>query len=97
MRNILLTAISSILLLVGLISMLTPIPGGIFLVAGSLTTLICTSPTARLCLQSLRSRTGWVDKVFLWLEKKIGQRIEFVGDALRRTRPGNSEDKLERE
>jgi len=95
MKNLFLSAISSILLLAGIVSLLTPIPGGVFLIAGSLTALICTSPIARFCLRSARTRVGLVDKIFLWLEKKVGQRIEFVGDALRRTRPGNTEDKQE--
>ena len=74
--------------------MVTPIPGGTFLIAGGLTTLICTSPRARLCLRFFRSRFGFLDKLFVWLENKVGTRVAVVGNALRKTRPDNDEDEV---
>ncbi len=92
MKNFILSVLSSILVLIGVVSMVTPIPGGTFLIAGGLTALICTSPRARLCLRHARGRFGFFDKTFLWLEKMVGERVPVVGNALRKTRPGNDED-----
>jgi hypothetical protein len=87
MLNIIISAIASALLLLGLVSMVTPIPGGTIMIATSLTALICTSPRARSCLRFMRARIVWLDKSFYWLEEKVGARIGFIGDALRKTRP----------
>jgi len=67
--------------------MVTPIPGGTLLIAGGLTALICTSPTARYCLMWIRSRVNWFNKLMFWLEAKVGSRIKTMGVALGKTRP----------
>jgi hypothetical protein len=85
--NIIISAIASALLLLGLVSMVTPIPGGTIMIATSLTALICTSPRARSCLRFMRSRIEWFDKFFFWLEDTVGERIGFIGNALVKTRP----------
>jgi hypothetical protein len=87
MVNFIVVVITSLTLLIGLVSMVTPIPGGTLLIAGSLTALICTSPRARRCLQILRTRLEFLNKGILWVEEKVGNRIGIVGNALRQTRP----------
>jgi hypothetical protein len=67
--------------------MVTPIPGGTFLIAGSLTALICSSPLARRCLQVMRTKINWFNKSVFWIEAKVGNRIGIVGRALKQTRP----------
>ena len=67
--------------------MLTPIPGGTILIAGGLTALICSSPSARYCLMWLRTRANWFNKTMFWLENKVGTRVKVVGGALARTHP----------
>jgi len=74
-------------ILFGLVSMLTPIPGGTILIAGGLTTLICSSPSARYCLMWIRARVSWFNKLIFWLEKKVGVRIKIIGAALGKTHP----------
>ena len=74
-------------ILLGMVSMVTPIPGGTLLIAGGLTMLICSNPTAQYCLMWMRSRVNWVNKAMLWLECKVGTRIQVMGDALLKTRP----------
>jgi len=92
MLNLLVTVIASLLLLLGIVSMVTPIPGGTVIIAGSLTALICSSPTARSCLRFMRTRMNWFDKVFFWLEDKVGTRITVIGNALRMTHPTKAEN-----
>jgi hypothetical protein len=93
MVNFIISIVASVVLLFGLVSMVTPIPGGTFLIAGSLTALICSSPFARRCLQVMRTKMNWLNKGILWVEAKVGDRIGIVGRALRQTRPlANQED-----
>ncbi len=88
MPNLVITIVASMTLLLGMISMVTPIPGGILIVAASLTALICTSPRARKVLQFLRIRIEWFNNMFLWMENKIGNRVAIISTALHQTRPG---------
>jgi hypothetical protein len=87
MRNIIVTVFASIVLVIGMISMVTPIPGGTLMIAFSLTSLICTSPRARFCLKAIRTPVSLLNKAFMWLEGKVGDRIGVVGVALRMTNP----------
>ena len=70
--------------------MLSPIPGGVILLAGGLTLLICTNPSAQFCLKWMRTKINWFNKTIFWLEDKVGIKIKVMGDALKLTRP--SED-----
>jgi hypothetical protein len=87
MKSLVLTIIASFTLLIGLISMLTPIPGGIFIVAFSLTSLTCTSPRARSIILYMREKNNFINKIFFILEDKVGSRITIIGDALKQTQP----------
>ena len=87
MKNLFLTFSASFVLLLALISMLTPIPGGIFLIAISITSLTCTSPRARTIIQYIREKNNFMNQMFFLLEDKVGSRITIIGDALKLTRP----------
>lgn len=87
MINLIVTVFASVVLLIGIVSMVSPIPGGVVMIAGSLTALTCTSPRARRCLQFMRTRINVLNKSILWIEEKVGHRIGIVGRALRQTRP----------
>lgn len=85
--NFLVSFLAMLSILFGLVSMLTPIPGGTILIAGGLTTLICSSPSARYCLMWIRARVSWFNKLIFWLEEKVGVRIKIIGTALGKTHP----------
>lgn len=87
MKNLFLTSIALIVLVIGLLSMLTPIPGGTLMIAGSLTSLTCTSPRARSIIHYFRKKYRFINKGFYFLEEKIGTKITIIGDALILTRP----------
>ncbi len=87
MLNLVLTILASLLLLLGFVSILTPIPGGTFMIAGGLTTLICSSPRARFCIKYMRTKLNWFNKTIFWIETKVGSRIKIIGNALKQTRP----------
>jgi hypothetical protein len=85
--NLLMSIVASGVILLGMVSMVTPIPGGVFFIAGGLTVLICYNSTARRCLRWIRTRFGWVNKAVFWLEDKVGKRVSVIGAALEQTRP----------
>ncbi len=95
MINLLITVIASVFLVVGVISMMTPIPGGVIMIAASLTTLTCTSPRARSIIKDFRERSDKINKLFYFLEEKVGTKITIIGDALMLTRPGVQSDRHE--
>ena len=85
MKRIFLVVIGGVLLLMGAVSMLTPIPGATFMLAGGMVILICASPLFRLCMQALRTRFRFFNRMMSWMEEKTGERL---GGALRLTQPG---------
>ena len=85
--NVLISIVSMFFLVLGTISMVTPIPGGTLFIAGGLTGLICSSARARWCVKWIRTRVSWFNKTIFWLEEKVGPRIKVIGVALLQTRP----------
>lgn len=80
-------AIGSVLVLLGLISWLTPFPGGTALIAIGLTLLICASETAARAVKKSRSKIPVLDKGMIWIEEHVPAKL---ADALRRTRPSST-------
>ena len=85
--NIVISLLAIVAIILGFVSMVTPIPGGTIMIAGGLTALICSSPSARYCLMWIRTRFNWFNKAIFWLEKTVGPRVKVVGNALARTHP----------
>ncbi len=73
-----------LLLLLGLISLVTPIPGSAFFTASGLTILICSSPWFRACVRMGRKRFKFFHKVMTWLENHTGKSI---GEMLKTSHP----------
>jgi hypothetical protein len=82
MISFIVSTLASLVLLIGLISMVTPIPGGTLMIALSLTVLICSSSRARHYLLLLRTRVKWLNKSMTWIEETMGKRIGILGVAL---------------
>jgi hypothetical protein len=93
MLNLILSIFASLALLLGLVSMVTPFPGATIMIAGGLTTLICTSPRARFCIRYMRTRLNWFNKTIFWLQTKVGTKISNIGNALKQTQPNEEEIK----
>ena len=77
----------SILLLLGLTSMVTPIPGGTLLITVGGGMVICSSNTAARYIQVCRINFNRFNKGMTWLENKMG---DSLCAPLRRTRPDAS-------
>ncbi len=82
--RITLIIIASFLLLLGSISMLSPLPGGTLMLAAGLALLICSSEKATNWLLHLRTRNNKLNRIMGWMEDHAGQRL---GSILRQTRP----------
>jgi len=74
----------SILLFLGVLSMVTPIPGGTLFIAIGAGMVICSSSTAARYIQSCRTKFNRFNTAVTWLENKIGDNLS---EPLRRTRP----------
>lgn len=85
MKKIFVIIAGVLLLVLGTISMVTPIPGGTFLLAFGVVLLICVSPWFRRCLQFLRTKVVWFNKLMTLLERNTGKKI---GGILELTQPG---------
>ncbi len=87
MINILVTFVALLLLIIGVISMATPIPGGTFLIAISISVLICSNAKAQRYMRILRTKYNSFNNMVFWLERKVGVRVKFIGIALEKTHP----------
>lgn len=74
----------SLLMIVGLLSMVTPIPGGTLIIAIGAGLILCSSPTAIRCAKKWRTDYRRFNNVVTWIENRIGERLS---KALRQTRP----------
>jgi len=83
MRTVVLVT-GSIILIFGLLSMLTPIPGGTLFITLGGGMIICSSERSAKYIQVCRTKYRRIDSGMYWLENKMGER--FSGP-LRRTRP----------
>lgn len=85
MKRMPLMSIGVLLLLLGTISMVSPIPGGTLMLATGTVLLICASPWFRRCLQFIRSRFKLFNRIMSWMENKMSTRISNI---LKLTQPG---------
>jgi len=72
------------MLLLGLVSMVTPIPGGVLLITIGGGMVICNSERAENYMRIKRQNFTRLDSAMNWMEKKMGNRLS---GPLRRTRP----------
>ncbi len=82
--QLLLIILSYVLIFLGAISLISPIPGAVLLMAVGLSLLICTSTVAASCIRFTRDKYFRLNKVMSWLENRFGERM---GSILRQTRP----------
>ena len=82
--RILTLILGSVILLVGVVHFISPIPGGTFVIALGASMILCNSKTAARYLKKYRSGSERLNRAIIWLETKIGDR--FNGP-LKVTRP----------
>ena len=82
--RLILIVISYILIFLGAISLISPIPGSVLLLAVGLSILICTSKKAARCIRYMRTKSNKFNKLMSWIESHTGERM---GAILQQTRP----------
>ena len=76
--------IASVCLFVGLLTVWTPLPTGVPLIAIGIVILVSVSTTARRYLRNARSRWGRLDRGLAFVETRAGRNVATM---LKRTRP----------
>jgi len=82
--KVLLIIIAYILIFLGTISIISPIPGAVLLLAVGLSLLICTSTAAASCIRFTRNKSSKLNILMSWIENHSGERM---GSILKQTRP----------
>ncbi len=87
MLNTVISIFASIALVFAVISLITPLPGGLIVISFSLATLICVNSKAQSCVRYIRSKYSFVNRALNFIQRKIGSKVHFIRDALQRTEP----------
>lgn len=93
MRKIAVASLALVCLIVGFVTVWTPIPTGVPLIALGIFLLLTVSPRAKRTLRGLRTRYGRVDRVVEWVEVRAHR---SMATTLKRTRPRRFKPKLGR-
>ena len=92
MVNILISVVASVVLLLGLVALISPLPIGVFMIGGSVAVLIMVNPSARALLKRLRGTFIWLNHHFIWLERKLERKFPRIAEAFHLTRPKHPKD-----
>lgn len=93
MIKFLLTALGILLMLIGMLAFISPLPFGIVIMALGLSVLVCVEPHARRLLQRLRTRSESLNRHLHWCENKLEDRLTVLHTALLETRPAQASEK----
>lgn len=91
MINMVISIASIAVLLLGILVLFTPIPFGVMLIAGSLSTLLCVNLRARQYLKYWRVKSRSLNHRIIWLEGRMGKRYTKLKQVLLDTRPNPAE------
>ncbi len=80
-----------LVLLAGALFLVSPIPVGVFLIAVGLSMLVSASDALAVKVQHYRSRNRQLNKQLIRVEERLSNRIKFVGEAMRKTRPASEQ------
>lgn len=81
------STLSIIMLLVGIVTLLSPIPFGLIIIAVSLSLLITVNVTAQKMVIDIRKKNMPVNRFLLKIENRTYLRVPFIDNALLKTRP----------
>ena len=82
--RVFLSGIAFLLILLGLVSMFSPLPGATILIAAGCALLICTNKRAANMVRACRSRFSFLNRGMIWIEDKMGEKLS---GPMRSTRP----------
>jgi len=79
--------IGLLLMLLGAITLFTPMPIGVILFASGLSILVCVSQRAQALLRNLRGKSQRINKALIVIEAKIETKLVRLHIELMKTRP----------
>ena len=88
MIRIIISILSVIVLLSGIVLSVSPIPIGAILIFVSLSVLVYVNPSVQNMIKRLRQNYRPINEKIYWLENKIGDKVKFLSQSLIKTRPG---------
>lgn len=91
MRRIAILTVSAICIVLGLLTVWTPIPSGVPLLAVGIFLLLTVSPRAKKALRNIRTRVPRIDRGIEWVEARAHRSMAVT---LKRTRPFRPKAKL---
>lgn len=91
MIRLIISIIAVLVLLVGIVLVVSPIPIGAILIAVSLSALIYVNTSVQNAIKKLRKNYQPFNEKIYWLENKIGDKVKFISQSLIKTRPEYSE------
>jgi|GEM_PF-4568934 len=93
MLNFVMTILALLLLAVGIVALISPIPIGVILISVGLSTLVCVNPRARQLLKKYRGKYAGFNRKMCALEGVLGSRFTFLSNAFLETRPASEKPK----
>ncbi len=93
MIRLVIAFIGTCIICTGVITLFSPIPIGIILIAIGSSMLVCVSPKSRTILKHFRQKYRALDAGVLALETRLNNRFQLLSEALLETRPAPTEDK----
>jgi len=89
-KNLFLTIIASVVLLLAIIATPLPVPGTTLAIALSLTSLIITSPRAKKLITTLREKVKFINKSLVFIENKLEKKMPKVSQTINSTNPNTN-------
>ncbi|CAA0093607.1 Uncharacterised protein [Zhongshania aliphaticivorans] len=86
-QHLILLTLAWLLIAIGIVFLLSPIPVGVFFIAVGLSVLISTSDAVAAKVSRFRRRHVKFNDSLHSIENKLGNRLKFVSAAMRKTRP----------
>lgn len=87
MINFFISITACLFLLLGVVMLVSPIPVGVFIIAASLSVLVCVNATVRMWTKQLRSKYAWANNKIHHLESILENKFVYLWRVFLKTRP----------
>lgn len=92
MIRLIVSVFAVLLLAIGVVALISPIPIGVILIAISLSILVCVSDTARQILKKVRTRYHKINLHLHKLEARLEKRYSYIVSVFVQTRPTENKE-----
>lgn len=92
MIRLIVSIFAMVLLIIGVVALISPIPIGVIIIAISLSILVCVSDTAKRVLKKVRTRYHKINLRLHKLEARLEKRFSYIVNAFIQTRPTDNKE-----